>query len=377
MDAQFQNNRYKNLEEYIEYILIPNHIYLKPKRKFSNEKIPCIDIKNILNKKLSEEELKYIFDYLRKSGIKVTGIYTYFQLLNDEKDRKLFSIEEEPEMFRKIKENNDRNIRNLIIAEYVSLAKYLAFVYSIYTDLNIREIESFAYEGLCKAVDNFDYTKEKKFSKFANKYISGFIKNGILGGAKMIIQGKQVNLFYLVNKYVKEVERKYQKSLHNNLDLIDEIVELIIQEKKLNQAQEKVIRNFILNTYPLYLDELNIQVVDDGEINNVYYEDPSPLIEDMLNRLNPKDKFIITNRYGLEGNQPHSLREVGEMLHKSRQRIGEQESEILERLNQVYKNKYAPILDDINFSNYGHLYKEESYYSDEQDSSEYKSSLKH
>ncbi|MAG85215.1 hypothetical protein CMK10_13760 [Candidatus Poribacteria bacterium] len=56
----------------------------------------------------------------------------------------------------------------------------------------------------------------------------------------------------------------------------------------------------------------------------------------MLNKLNPVEPQIFTLRYGLEGEQEHTLREIGEQLKMSGERVRKIEKEIIIKLRRFY-----------------------------------------
>ena len=57
-------------------------------------------------------------------------------------------------------------------------------------------------------------------------------------------------------------------------------------------------------------------------------------METVLHKLPAREALIMRLRYGLQGNQPHTLKEISEMLHLSRERIRQLENEILGKLRQ-------------------------------------------
>ena len=57
-------------------------------------------------------------------------------------------------------------------------------------------------------------------------------------------------------------------------------------------------------------------------------------IKGFLQQLSPREAQVISLRYGLGGHEPHTLKEIGVMLHLSRERIRQLEKEVLNKLRQ-------------------------------------------
>ena len=59
-------------------------------------------------------------------------------------------------------------------------------------------------------------------------------------------------------------------------------------------------------------------------------------VEHLLNKLRPVERQIVTLRYGLEGEREHTLREIGEQLKISGERVRQIEKEIIIKLRRFY-----------------------------------------
>ena len=54
--------------------------------------------------------------------------------------------------------------------------------------------------------------------------------------------------------------------------------------------------------------------------------------------LTDREQEVITLRFGLDGNQPHTLEEVGQMFHVTRERIRQIEAKALRKLGAPSRN---------------------------------------
>ncbi len=61
------------------------------------------------------------------------------------------------------------------------------------------------------------------------------------------------------------------------------------------------------------------------------------LLRDSLTELEPKEETVIRKRFGLDGADPKTLKQIGEMMNLSRERIRQIEAQALDKLNRSYR----------------------------------------
>ena len=61
------------------------------------------------------------------------------------------------------------------------------------------------------------------------------------------------------------------------------------------------------------------------------------LLRNALDELDAKEERVVRLRFGLDGADPKTLKEIGEMLNLSRERIRQIEAQALEKLNRSQK----------------------------------------
>ena len=61
------------------------------------------------------------------------------------------------------------------------------------------------------------------------------------------------------------------------------------------------------------------------------------LLRKSLDELDAKEEKVVRQRFGLDGADPKTLKEIGEMMSLSRERIRQIEAQALDKLNRSHK----------------------------------------
>ena len=192
--------------------------------------------------------------------------------------------------------------------------------------------------GLIKAANRFDYSKGFKFSTYATWWIRQTIVRAIANNAKVIrIPVHMIDKIRLVRKAIFEFS--YYNGKEPTLAEISQILK--IPEKQVELA---------LNTIklePMSLDTpvaenlcLEDYISDDNYISPETNTQNSLLklhIAKILKELNQKEQRIIIGRFGIDGNKPKTLEQLGKDLGFSKERIRQIESIALKKLRNSDK----------------------------------------
>ena len=89
--------------------------------------------------------------------------------------------EGEDRLWQRYRETGDQQAKDALVLKYLSLAKYMADRMVIYLPSNIdrRDVASWAVVGLLEAVENYDPAQNVSFGTFAFYRIKGEIQDGI------------------------------------------------------------------------------------------------------------------------------------------------------------------------------------------------------
>jgi RNA polymerase primary sigma factor len=201
--------------------------------------------------------------------------------------------------------------------------------------LNLEDLIEEGNLGLMRAVEGFDGLMETRFSTYASYWIKQSIRRAVMNN------GKPIRLpAYMVSLLSKW--RRATAVLADRLDRApthEEVGKALRLSKKKIAIVAKAIRVNNLTPQSDNLDE------EGPAIDNILTDDRSKAPEVLmieaddldriflhLDALENREATVIRMRFGLESYQPMTLREVGENLGLTRERVRQLESQALQKL---------------------------------------------
>ena len=205
------------------------------------------------------------------------AVNNYYESL---KKCKPVSREEERKLV-KLAKQGDISAKNRI------LESNLRFVFNVAKNykgcgVSLNELISEGNMGLIKAIEKFDLTKEVKFISYA----VWWIRQGIQAYIKTKGCGRSVST----------VDEESIKAEVTTNDIIDEEDEIINKNETVLSNEE---------------DEFNKEIKFNQDI----------VVSKLLSKLEPREKYIIEQYYGLNGGKTKNLEEIGKDLQLSKERV--------------------------------------------------------
>ena len=267
---------------------------------------------------------------LEENNLNLMSLY-----LSDIQKYILLTKEEEQELFKRIREENDDQARQLLILSnlrlVISTAKKL-----LGNGLPLIDLISEGNIGLIKAINKFDYDKGHRFSTYAVWWIKQSIKKAIINtGRDIRIPSYKYEQLTKVNKVITEYTNRHGEA--PSIEYIAKEVEL--KETKvvllLNEFQDVISLNETIGDN-IYLEDV---IGEEASVEEeMIKEDQLIEMRELLEKiLSDRERNILELRYGLYDNKIHTLKEIGEILNITRERVRQIEKKAIIKLKNHFK----------------------------------------
>jgi RNA polymerase primary sigma factor len=251
----------------------------------------------------------------------------------------LLTPEQEIELAKKIKKG-DAAARERMITANLRLVVTIARDYAN-LGLSLLDLISEGNIGLTKAVERFEPTKGAKLSTYAMWWIKQSIKRALANQSKTI----RVPV-HLADKIAKVRRVSLQMSDQLGREPTDDELgeEIGIDSDKITRLKSVGIRPASLDA-PIADNDLTEfgEVIADDEAQTPFelLRDENLLgeVEGLLEVLDPREKKIISQRFGLDGGKPKTLEVVGKDFGITRERIRQLQNIALAKLRRALMKK--------------------------------------
>ncbi len=253
----------------------------------------------------------------------------------------LLTPEEEKELAIKAKKGDKEALKKLIEGN-------LRFVVNVAKNfmgwgVPLTDLIAAGNLGLIEAAKRFDPEREVKFISYAVWWIRQAIMQTIFQQTGAVRIPVKESLF--ISK-VRETYEKLKEKLDREPTPEEIAKEVDASVKKVKNALQVVRMPYSLDM-PLgqegedltLLDVLSKKGTEDVE-KNLIEESLHKQLNSMLNILDEREKAIIEHRFGLNGEEPKTLTEVGDLLGISRERVRQIEQRALKKLRVLAMKKH-------------------------------------
>lgn len=253
----------------------------------------------------------------------------------------LITAEEEVQLARRIKEGDQKALEKLTKAN-------LRFVVSVSKQyqnqgLTLPDLINEGNLGLIKAAQRFDETRGFKFISYAVWWIRQSILQALAEQSRIVrLPLNKIGSINKINKAFSRLEQVYER-IPTSLE-ISEVLEITPEEVK--NAMSYSGRHVSMDA-PLKEGE-----DDSSNMYDVLMSDDSPKpdnvllkdslrkeIERSLSTLTPREADVVRLYFGLSGNHPLTLEEIGEKFDLTRERVRQIKEKAVRRLKHTSRSK--------------------------------------
>ena len=194
-----------------------------------------------------------------------------------------FTAEEEKEVLGKLGSAQDKEARSRLIEHNLRLVVYIAKKFDN-TGIGVEDLISIGTIGLIKAINTFNPLKNIKLATYASRCIENEI------------------LMYLRKSSNSKTEMSFDEPLSVDWD-----------------GNELTLRD-VLGSEP---DEIS---------QEIEYEDEKRLLMKVVSNLSAKERHIMSMRFGLDGEQVHTQKQLADLMGISQSYISRLEKRILTKI---------------------------------------------
>jgi RNA polymerase primary sigma factor len=251
----------------------------------------------------------------------------------------LITADEEVELAQRIKAGDQRALEKLTNAN-------LRFVVSVAKQyqnqgLTLPDLINEGNLGLIKAAQRFDETRGFKFISYAVWWIRQSILQALAEQSRIVrLPLNKIGSLNKINREASRLEQEFERGASH-----EEIAQRLgVTKAEVEAAMRHVGKHMSLDAPLVEGEDSNRYDVLDSD-DSPRPDEPLMIdslrkeIERSLQTLTPREADVIRLFFGLGGNQPHTLEEIGEKFDLTRERVRQIKEKAIRRLKHTSRSR--------------------------------------
>ncbi len=201
--------------------------------------------------------------------------------------------------------------------------------------------------GLLKAVERFDPDAECRFSTYATWWIKQSIKRALIDTVKTVrIPSYMVEMISKWKNVANDLNVKLGRhpmfhEIAQELGIPPENLGIIKTALRVSSSSSQTISLENMWTLSEILEDKNARQPEEILFDEVEME----MVEKLLASIDDREARILRMRYGLDNGDPMTLKEIGERVNLSRERVRQIENEALKKLYFILTHEKNIVLE--------------------------------